>query len=108
MKKAYVLIALVCFCACLPACSKTEISESKARRIAEAAINDSEKATITNYSDPAIERVVIGPEHRGIDALKGKTIWKITYNTTLDGWLGPITLYIDVFSGEILWRDLRL
>ncbi|MCL2487381.1 MAG: PepSY domain-containing protein [Oscillospiraceae bacterium] len=106
MKKVLTLITVI-ICLCLLGCTKTEISAEKAQSIAEAVLTDGEKATILNYSEPEIERIVVEKNHY-IDGLIGKTVWKVTYTTTLDPFLGPITFYIDVYSGDILWRDLRM
>ena len=104
MKKWCILIVILVVC--LSGCAKTEISSDKARRIARAELTAAEEATITNFSDPVVERVE--DVKHPVDFLAGKTVWKVTYSTALDGLLGPITFYIDVYSGEILWRDLRM
>ena len=41
-----------------------------------------------------------------IDAT-GKSLYKITYNTELDGLLGPITFYVDKMSGIVIGADYR-
>ena len=40
------------------------------------------------------------------DATK-KSLYKITYNTELDGLIGPITFYVDNMSGIVIGADYR-
>ena len=54
-------------------------------------------ATITNYDTPIIE----------VTDFENKVAWKVKYTTTLDGLLGPITIYVDGYTGDILGTGLR-
>ena len=39
--------------------------------------------------------------------LTGKTVYKITFNTTQDGLLGPIVLYVDKYNAKVIGTDFR-
>ena len=53
--------------------------------------------TITNYDTPIIE----------VTDFENKVAWRVTYTTTLDGLLGPITIYVNGYTGDILGTGLR-
>lgn len=68
--------------------------------------------TITNLDNPKIEEVVFErePSIYRFDKKKplvGKPLYKITFNTTQDGLLGPMVYFVDRISGEILGAEFR-
>lgn len=68
--------------------------------------------TIINPDNPKIEEIIFDKEPSVYlfdenTTLKGRKVIKYTYNTTLDGLLGPITFYTDKETGFILGSDYR-
>ena len=68
--------------------------------------------TITNLDNPKIEEIVFEsePSIYRFDKKKplvGKPLYKITFNTTQDGLLGPMVYFVDKISGEILGAEFR-
>ena len=89
-----------------------EITTEQAVKNAREKLSDKEIETIINLENPKIEEVVLKGDtsiylfDESID-FKGKSFYKITYNTELDGLLGPITLYVDKMSGIVIGADYR-
>jgi len=54
---------------------------------------------ITNFDSPIIEVI----EDYGSE---NKVVWKVTYTTTLDAFLGPISMYIDGYTEGVVGVDL--
>ena len=52
--------------------------------------------TITNFDDPIIE----------IADYDNKTAWRVSFTTTHDGIWGPISIYIDGYTGDVIGMDL--
>ena len=68
--------------------------------------------TITNFDNPKIEEVVFDtqPSIYLFDDkydIVGKDLYKITFNTTQDGLLGPMVFYVGKVDGEIIGADYR-
>ena len=99
-----------------------EMSFEKVAEISKAYIESTESEDyiklITDFDAPTVEKldfdksyVVYCFNEKNISQendLKGKQVWKITYNTTLDPLWGPHTIYIDRYSGQIYGTDLRV
>ncbi len=89
-----------------------EITTEQAVKNAREKLSDKEIETIINLENPKIEEVVLKDGasiylfDESID-FKGKSFYKITYNTELDGLLGPITFYVDKMSGIVIGADYR-
>ncbi len=89
-----------------------EITTEQAVKNAREKLSDKEIETIINLENPKIEEVVLKGDtsiylfDERIDAT-GKSLYKITYNTELDGLLGPITFYVDKMSGIVIGADYR-
>lgn len=89
-----------------------EITTEQAVKNAREKLSDKEIETIINLENPKIEEVVLKGDtsiylfDESIDAT-GKSLYKITYNTELDGLLGPITFYVDKMSGIVIGADYR-
>ena len=68
--------------------------------------------TITNFDNPEIEEMVFDTQpfmhyfEEKTDII-GKTLYKITFNTTQDGLLGPLVFYIDKSSGDVIGVEYR-
>ncbi len=68
--------------------------------------------TITNFDNPKIEEVVFDTQpslyyfEDKIDIV-GKVLYKITFNTTQDGLLGPMVFYVDKLSGVLIGAEYR-
>lgn len=92
--------------------SLSEITTEQAVKKAREKLSDKEMETIINLENPKIEEVVLNGDtsiylfDESIDAT-GKSLYKITYNTELDGLLGPITFYVDKMSGIVIGADYR-
>jgi len=99
-----------------------EITETKAVELAKLYIESTEHndyiKLITNFDAPTVEKldfdknyvVYYFNEEKEMfsNDLKGKQVWKIIYNTTLDPLLGSHTIYLDRYSGQIYGTDLRM
>lgn len=88
------------------------ISPKEATEIVRATLGKYDLETITNLDNPKIEEVIFDtpPQIAYFDNetdITGKTIYKITYNTTVDGLLGPVVTYVDKTSGKIIGADFR-
>ena len=89
-----------------------KITTEQAVKNAREKLSDKEIETIINLENPKIEEVVLKGDtsiylfDESIDAT-GKSLYKITYNTELDGLLGPITFYVDKMSGIVIGADYR-
>ena len=89
-----------------------KITTEQAVKNAREKLSDKEIETIINLENPKIEEVVLKGDRsiylfdESIDAT-GKSLYKITYNTELDGLLGPITFYVDKMSGIVIGADYR-
>ncbi len=68
--------------------------------------------TITNFDNPKIEEVVFDEQPSiyllddKVDVV-GKNLYKITFNTTQDGLLGPMVFYVDKLNGNLVGADYR-
>lgn len=75
-------------------------------------LTDKEIETIINLENPKIEEVILEGDtsiylfDESFDT-REKSLYKITYNTELDGLLGPITFYVDKVSGIVIGADYR-
>ena len=91
---------------------RTGITAEQAVANARAMLGDKEIETITNLDNPKIENVVYeeNPPFYLFDKnayIAGNSLFRITYNTELDGLLGPITFYVDAVSGVVVGADYR-
>ena len=88
------------------------ITTEQAVKNARKMLSDKEIETIINLENPKIEEVVLNGDtsiylfDESFD-VTGKSLYKITYNTELDGLLGPITFYVDKMSGIVIGADYR-
>jgi len=68
--------------------------------------------SITNFDNPKIEEVVFDTQPSmyyfddKIDVV-GKDLYKITFNTTQDGLLGPMVFYVDKLNGALIGTEFR-
>jgi len=104
MKKIIVIIIIATNILILSGCGRTELSVERVAEIAQTLIETESsqfmKNTITNFDDPVVEKV----DGYGPGNIKA---WKVTFETTLDGLLRPMTLYFDRYTGEFLGADTR-
>jgi meiotically up-regulated gene 157 (Mug157) protein len=81
-----------------------ELTVEKVAEIAQAHLEFRESKqvieTITNFDNPSIESV----DEYGSES---QEVWKVVFTTTLDGLLGPITIYLDKNTGDLLGSELR-
>ncbi len=88
------------------------ITSDEAVKKVQEMLDDKSKETITNFETPKTEKIVCDMElaiyylKKGVK-LKGKTLYKITFNTTQDGLLGPMVFYVDASNGIIVGMDHR-
>ncbi len=117
MKKALVIIlAMFVFIGFLYAGSHistlSPITIEEAIERVKREIDDKSKETIINFDNPKAEEMVFKtqPSIYLFDKevkLTGKSVYKITFNTTQDGLLGPVVFYVDRNNGEIIGMDYR-
>ncbi|MBR3995039.1 MAG: hypothetical protein IKI97_07135 [Clostridia bacterium] len=88
------------------------ITTEQAVKNAREMLSDKEIETIINLENPKIEEVILEGDtsiylfDESFDTTE-KSLYKITYNTELDGLLGPITFYVDKMSGIVIGADYR-
>ena len=68
--------------------------------------------TITNADNPKVEEIEFKSEPPVYrfdkkKSLVGKPLYKITFNTTQDGLLGPMVYFVDRINGDILAAEYR-
>ena len=88
------------------------ITQEEAIKNAREMLDDKSIKTIINLNNPKIEEVVFDKNtliytFRNKIDLSGKHLYKIKFNTTQDGLLGPIVFYVDKFKGEIIGAEFR-
>jgi len=105
-------------------CQKVEITEAAAIKLARSYVKSFESEefirTLHHFDSPVAEKADVEDNRTVLyetvknDAvsskwnnLKGKKVWIITYTSDMDPILGPLTIYIDRFSGKIYGSDLR-
>ncbi len=89
-----------------------KISPQKAIEIVKDSLGEKEKSTITNLENPKIEDVVFFSDppiacFKDEEDIVGKDLYKITFKTTMDALLGPLAVYVDKQSGDIVGADYR-
>ena len=115
--KKYIIITFVLLLAIFGVCyavkkSDSAISPQQAIRLATEKLDNKSKETITNLDNPKVEEYTFNKQpFMGFfvkeENLTGKTVYKITFNTTQDGLLGPIVLYVDKYNGKVIGTDFR-
>lgn len=89
-----------------------EITPQTAIENAKEKLDPKSIKTITNYDNPKIEEVVFDTPpwmyyFEDKKDIVGKGLYKITFYTTQDGLLGPIVIYVDKLSGELIGIEYR-
>ncbi len=110
-------ILLISTCILLSSCNSGPITEEKAKTIAHRLIAKKEIVNILNYDDPVVEKIEQKEPHSVYNAdnkgeiievpIKGKTVYKVTFHTIQDDYLGPIVIYIDYNNGKLYGLDSR-
>lgn len=88
------------------------ITHQTAIEIAKKTFDHKSTEAIINFNNPKIEEVIFETNpsiylFEGINEIIGKELYKIPFNTTQDGLLGPIVLYIDKLKGDLIGADYR-
>ena len=105
------IVSVIVLCFFAVGCVKKPISEEKAIAIAQTVVSSD---SVIDYSAPTAEMLRIEDERAvlGVDdkwtEVKGKTVWAVSWTTEMDALLGPITVYIDAYSGRIYGFNARL
>ena len=90
---------------------RDKVATSKAIEKSKLKITDKEKATIINYDNPKIENMIFDTQpniyYFAEGNIIGKSAYKITFNTTQDGLLGPIVYYVEKLSGQLVGMEFR-
>lgn len=92
---------------------KSAITKETAVENVKKIIDDTSRSTITNYSSPKVEEIVLNKEtsiYLFDDTLKNRgknDAYKITFNTTQDGLLGPMVFYVDKYTGQLIGMGFR-
>jgi len=104
-------------------CQQSKITEEKAAEIVKSFLQSNnsqefintiinldnltvEKVKFDNNNDYPVEFVNNQDFSSHVNNLKGKKVWKITYNTPLVKSDGSLRIYIDFYSGEICGYDI--
>ncbi len=89
------------------------IDAQAATEIVKEKLDEKSASAITNLDNPKIEEVVFDKRppiyyfEDKIDVV-GKALYKITFNTTQDGLLGPMVFYVDKSSGALIGAEFRM
>ena len=96
------------------------ITAETAIKTARNILDKKSKETIISLDNPKVEEVVFDSEHymlyfdendklsqKPFYKIQGKTLYQITFNTTQDGLLGPIVVYVDKSNGKLIGVDFR-
>ncbi len=88
------------------------ITHQAAIEIVKKTLDPQSMETIANLDNPKIEEVVFETNpsiafFEGKKDITGIELYKITFNTTQDGLLGPIVLYVDKFNGDLIGGEFR-
>lgn len=129
MKKISIFLSIIIFLSLIAiGCSEEKIGKSKEeshkiensksksdndiKQIAFESLSDNEKNTIINWMDGIVEVYksttdhIVGSSIEPIN-IKDKDTYKVTFWTNNEETLGPITMYLDRNTYEVLGVDLR-
>lgn len=89
-----------------------EITPQKAVDTVSERLDEKTIETIKNLDSPEVEEIVFNkkPSIYFLEEnthIIGRKLYKITFNTTQDGLLGPIVFYVDKSNGEIIGMGFR-
>ena len=109
---AVVLFAGFCFLGSQNDTSMIPILPEVAVESVKKTFDEKTMETVTNFENPKVEEVVFKkqPAIYYFDSeinLVGKSVYKITFNTTQDGLLGPMVFYVDKSGGELIGIEYR-
>lgn len=116
MKKAWWIILIGLLIAgsivAIKSISPTEITPQKAIEIVKKELDAKSIETITNFDNPEVEEIVFNKQpsiylFEDDFYVIDKELYKVTFNTTMDGLLGPIAIYVDKASGALVGADFR-
>lgn len=129
MKKVSIFLSIIIFLSLMAiGCNKEKIDKSKEenhkiensksksdneiKQIAFESLSDNEKNTIINWMDGKVEVYKSTTDHSvgsSIEPIniKDKDTYKVTFGTNNEETLGPITMYLDRNTYEVLGVDLR-
>jgi hypothetical protein len=113
MKTPVIFLILLLF-ASFAGCAKIgKAPEEELRTLAYESLSKEEKQTILDWTKAPV--VTIKPPNslliwspQGSLDLKGREVVVVTFSTTQDPLLGPIKVYLDAETHEILGKGLRL
>ena len=88
------------------------IDVQAATEIVKERLDEKSASTITNLDNPKIEEVVFDKQppiyYFEEKNVVGKVLYKITFDTTQDGLLGPMVFYVDKTSGALIGAEFRM
>ena len=87
-------------------------SDTEIRELAYQSLNENDKKTVVDWESAKVEEYNSSTDHsvgspNGLANIKDKYTYKVIFRTNNEGLLGPITVYIDKDTYEILGIDLR-
>ena len=90
----------------------TEISQQKAIEVVKEKLDSKSIETIINLDNPKIKEIVFDTQPsmyylEDETDIIGKELYKVTFNTTMDGLLGPMVLYVDKLTGTLIGVEYR-
>ena len=89
-----------------------KIKPDEAVKIVLKKLDEKSKETIINLENPEISEIAFDkqPSIYYYDKkvnLMGKSVFRIKFNTTQDGLLGPLVFYVDKYNGKLIGADFR-
>lgn len=94
-----------------------ESSPSAARILAYQSLSDTEKARVVGWEEASAEEYVATADHQvykfhGTSVLsptniKGRQTYRVTFKTTNDAFMGPITVYVNKGCDSVIGYDLQ-
>ncbi|MHC1684137.1 MAG: hypothetical protein AB6733_14475 [Clostridiaceae bacterium] len=129
MKRLIIFLSFItCISLMAVGCSKEKIDNSKKesqtiqstkgkyeneiKEIAYNSLSEENKKTIVNWKEGSVELYKDTNDHpvgsqTGMINIKSKDTYKLTFKTNNEALLGPLTLYLDKSSYELIGCDLR-
>ena len=115
MKKIFTsIIFLLAFSISFTGCStKSSLTEKDTiREIAYNWIDDNKKSTIIDWKTSKVEKITFDKEHLVVNETEtldiiNKEAFKVTFTTKDDDLLGPVIVYLDTDTSEVLGMDFR-
>lgn len=113
MKTALMFLILLLFTSFAGCAKRENAPEEELRTLAYESLTKEEQQTILDWTKASVDTIkpiesfLIWGSQGSLD-LKGREVVVVTFSTTQDPLLGPIKVYLDAETHEILGKGLRL